>query len=500
MIPPEDEARIVRLYHAEKWRVGTIARQLGIHHGAVKRALEKSGALRNEAPRPSLIDPYLPFLLDTLKRYPDITAARLYAMARERGYAGNRDHFRHVIARVRPPTPAEAYLRLKTLPGEEAQSDWGHFGKLRIGKATRPLWGFVMTLSYSRRIFLRFYPGASMAYFLQGHVEAFARWRGSPRVILYDNLKSVVLERVRDAIHFHPEILRLAAHYRFEPRPVAIARGNEKGRVERAIRYIRGAFFKARPWKDLDDLNAQARAWTEGESLERRWVEDRTLSVGEAFALEEPKLLSLPGDPVPAEERREVSVGKTPYARFDLNDYSVPHEHVERTLVVLATAQEVRIVEGSEVVASHKRSYDKGERVEDPEHLERLVAMKRAARRRVGLNRLVRAAPSTEELLARMARRGSNLAISVRTLLDLLATYGAAELEAGVAEALKNDVPHPHAVRHLIEKKRQREGQPPCLPLPLPNDPRVREITVTPGSLQPYDLLKERCDDDADGA
>ncbi|MGH9360591.1 MAG: IS21 family transposase [Thermoanaerobaculia bacterium] len=495
MITPEDEALIVRLYHTERWRVGTIARQLGIHHGTVRRVLKKIGALRKEAPRPSLIDPYVPFLLDTLKSYPEVTAARLHAMVKERGYAGAADHFRHLIADLRPPPPAEAYLRLKTLPGEEAQADWGHFGTLQVGKATRPLWGFVMTLSYSRRIFLRFYPGASMAYFLDGHVGAFETWAGSPRVVLYDNLKSVVLERVREAIRFHPEILRLAAHYRFEPRPVAVARGNEKGRVERAIRYIRGAFFKARPWRDLEDLNLQAKAWSEGESLERRWPEDRTLSVREAFAVERPKLLGLPGDLFPVEERREVAVGKTPYVRFDLNDYSVPPERVRRTLVVLATLAEVRIVDESEVVARHPRSYDREERIEDREHLERLVEAKRAAHKSRGIDRLARAAPSTEELLSRMARRGTPLGYPVRVLLELLDTYGAAELETGVVEALANDVPHPHAVRHLIEKKRKREGQGPCLPLPLPPDPRLREITVTPASLKPYDLLKERGDD-----
>ena len=88
-----------------------------------------------------------------------------------------------------------------------------------------------------------------MASFLRGHVEAFSAWGGCPRVVLYDNLKSAVLERVGDAIRFHPTLLAFAAHYRFEPRPVAVARGNEKGRVERAIRYVRDAFFAARSFR-----------------------------------------------------------------------------------------------------------------------------------------------------------------------------------------------------------------------------------------------------------
>jgi transposase len=85
-----------------------------------------------------------------------------------------------------------------------------------------------------------------MDSFLRGHVQAFSAWGGCPRVLLYDNLKSAVLERAGDAIRFNPELLKFAAHHGIEPRPVGIARGNEKGRVERSIRYIREAFFAAR--------------------------------------------------------------------------------------------------------------------------------------------------------------------------------------------------------------------------------------------------------------
>ncbi len=134
---------------------------------------------------------------------------------------------------------------------------------------------FVMVLSYSRHLFLRFYLGASMSYFIRGHVEAFSYFNAVPRVLLYDNLKSAVLERAGDAIRFNPTLLELAAHYRFEPRPVAVARGNEKGRVERAIRFARDAFFAAREFRDLDELNAQALTWCEGAAAERPCPEDR---------------------------------------------------------------------------------------------------------------------------------------------------------------------------------------------------------------------------------
>lgn len=271
MISHEHEATILRLYHAEKWPVGTIARQLGLHHGTVRRVLRRCGVAQPvRRRRPSKLDPYLPFLTRTLQQYPELTASRLYAMARERGYQGSPHHFRHLVALHRPRPVAEAYLRLRTSPGEQAQADWAHFGKLRIGQAERPLMAFVMVLSWSRSIFLRFFLGSGMANFLRGHVAGFQAWGGCSRVVLYDNLRSAVLERRGDAIRFHPTLLALAAHHRFEPRPVAVARGNEKGRVERSISYIRQSFFAARQWTDLDDLNAQAAQWCEGIAADRR--------------------------------------------------------------------------------------------------------------------------------------------------------------------------------------------------------------------------------------
>src|SRR4051794_29995178 len=292
--PREIEAQILRYYHAEKWTIGTIARQLHVHHSVVRRVLAQAGLPGiGAAPRPSAVDPYLPLIRQTLEKFPELTASRLFAMVRERGYPGRPDHFRHLIALHRPRRPAEAYLRLRSLPGEQAQVDWGHFGHLQIGRARRPLMAFVMVLSHSRQIFLRFFLDARMENFLRGHVGAFTAWNGVPRVLLYDNLRSAVLERRGDAIRFNPTLLSFAGHYRFEPRPVAVARGNEKGRVERAIGYIRGAFFAGRRFTDLDDLNAQADDWSRGLAADRRCPAEPERMVRQVFAEEAQHLLPL---------------------------------------------------------------------------------------------------------------------------------------------------------------------------------------------------------------
>ncbi len=228
-IAPEREAQILRYYHVEKWRINTIAKQLHVHHSTVQRVLVQAGLPRIGPPaRMTVLDTYVPFISETLSQFPTLRATRLLQMVRERGYSGSARQLRHRVALLRPRRPTHAYLRLRTLPGEQAQVDWAHFGHMMIGRARRTLMAFVMVLSYSRAIYLRFFLDARMGSFLAGHTGAFAAFGGVARVLLYDNLKSAVLERRADAIRFHPTLLAFAAHHRYEPRPVTPARGNEK--------------------------------------------------------------------------------------------------------------------------------------------------------------------------------------------------------------------------------------------------------------------------------
>jgi transposase len=491
-ISPELEARILRYYHAEKWRVGTISAQLGVHHSTVSRVLAQAGLPRIGAPRrPSALDAYLPFILETLEQFPTLTATRLYGMVTERGYVGTADHFRHFIALHRPKPKREAYLRLRTLPGEQAQVDWGHFGYLEIGRARRALMGFVMVLSWSRMIYVQFFLGAHSANFLRGHVGAFNAWGGLSRVILYDNLKSAVLERQGQAIRFNPTLLEFAGYHHYEPRPVAVARGNEKGRVERAIRYIRDAFFAGRTFSGMDDLNTQAQAWMDGAAADRRCPEDPSLTVREAFAQERKHLLALPDNPYPTDEQVAVKIGKTPYARFDLNDYSVPHDYVQQTVAVLADLTQVRILSGQAVVATHGRSFDKGAQIEDPAHIATLTESKHHASQHRNTDRLHQAVPQSRELLALAAARGEPLGRMVKTLLNLLDRYGMADMQAAVADALQRGVPHPHAVRHALERRREQRDAPPPVAIALPSHVQQRDTVIQPHNLDTYDQITE---------
>lgn len=485
-ISVELQAEILRCYHVEKWRIGTISRLLKVHHNVVRRVLAETGVPKTQINKSPLLEPFLPLVLEILNKYPGITARRVYDMVCERGYRGNADHFRHLVAMYRPKPIAEAYLRLHTLPGEQGQVDWAHFGHITIGRARRPLMAFVMVLSYSRKIFLRFYLNAKIENFLRGHTAAFQAFGGVPKVLLCDNLKSAVLERIGNAIRFNPVYLSFASHYRYEPRPVAIARGNEKGRTERAIRYCRESFFTARVWKDLDDLNNQALTWCNGIAANRLCPEDRTKTVAAAFLEEQPLLLRSPDNPYPTTERVEVRVGKTPYVRFDLNDYSIPYQYVRRTLTVLATIEQVTILAGTEVIASHARSYDKGKQIEIAEHIQKLEARKHQASQHRGQNRLIHAIPIAITLLQQAASRGFHMGQVTAQLLRLLDSYGVTEMSAALQIAIANNTPHPNSVRFILEQRRQELNKQPLIELDLPADKRIREITIIPHSLTTY--------------
>ena len=137
-------------------------------------------------------------------------------MILDRGYSGSVVQLRRAVAELRPQI-REPFLRLQMFPGEQAQADWAHFGEVTVGRARRLLSCFVMTLSYSRALYLEFFFDQTMENFLRGHVHAFQAWNGQPRMVLYDNLKSAVLERRGGQILFNPRLLELSAHYHFAP-------------------------------------------------------------------------------------------------------------------------------------------------------------------------------------------------------------------------------------------------------------------------------------------
>lgn len=218
----------------------------------------------------------------------------------------------------------------------------------------------------------------------------------------------------------------------------------------------------------------------------------------DVFAEEQPRLISLPQDQFPTEERLPVEIGKTPYARFDLNDYSVPHDRVRRTLTIVASLDHVRILDQQHVVATHARSWDRAQQIEVAEHLERLAAVKRRGREHRTLDRLHHVAPHSQKLLQIVAERGGNIGSYTQRLNQLLERFSARELDEAIASALARDTPHLGAVRQLLDKARADRNELPPVRLALPTDPRLDRLVVRPHSLATYDTLrKEKPDDPA---
>ena len=499
MITPEQHAEIRRLYYGEHWKVGTIAAALGVHHDTVRTAIvNDTQGVRRGTCRATQLDPYLPFIRDTLGQYPRLRATRLFEMVKGRGYTGSVVQLRRAVRLIRPAATASVYRRLTTLAAEEAQVDWGAFGAIRIGRGVRPLSGFVMVLSYSRAIFALFTVDQTLESFLRGHVEAFQTWPGIPRTLVYDNLRSAVLERAGTAIRFHPRLLELAGHYHFAPRPCTPGRGNEKGKVERQIQYLRHAFFAARTFIDVNDLNAQFRRWRDEVAHQRSHPEQRDRTIAEVLAEEQPRLLPLPAHPFETAVMRTVVSGKTPYVRFDRNHYSIPHTHVRRPVTLLASPTIVRLIAGTEEIARHVRSYDTGQVIEEEAHLAGLVAATRQDNPSTARDRLRVAVPVAATLLERLAARGESIRYQIPRLLALLDDYGPHELAVAIDRALERDALGAGAIAHLLETRRRQRGLKPPIPMALPDRPGVRDLDVTPHRLETYDDLTRSNSDDAE--
>jgi transposase len=494
MISDEQVAQIRHLFHAEHWKMGTIAAELHLHPDTVRAALDTDRFRSQPRLRDRLTDPYLDFLRQTLQQYPRLRATRLYQMIRLRGYAGSVNLLRRVVAELRPPQ-REAFLRLRTFPGEQAQADWAHFGEVTLGRARRRLSGFVLTLSYSRALWVEFFLDQSLENFLLGHVHAFQDWGGAPRNLQTDNLRSVVLERRGDAVHFHPRFLELSAHYHFAARPCGPARGNEKGRVERAIQYVRQSFFAARPFTTLADFNRQALDWRNQVAHQRAWPGDDSRTIAQVLAEEKPHLLPLPAHPFSCDLTRTVYADKTLCVRFDLNDYSVPPPALGHALTLVASPVRARLLDGSTEIASHPRSYDRHQLVEDPAHRQALLEQKRKALGSTASGRLAVLVPESQAFLEAACQRGESTARLTVQLLHLLDDYGAGELAAALREALDRHTPRLSSVAFILTRRHRQLRRRALLPVNLSRRPDLEALAVSNPSLEAYDELSKDPDD-----
>ncbi len=431
------------------------------------------------------------FVRQVLDQHPRLRATRIHQMIRERGYTGSVIQLRRAVARLRP-TAREPFLKLQAFPAEQAQVDWAHFGQVAVGRARRTLSCFVATLSWSRALYLEFFFDQTMENFLRGHVHAFEDWSGQPRVILYDNLRSAVLERRGNEIHFNPRLMELCAHYHFVPRPCQVRAGNQKGRRachSLCTRILLGRPLLHYPRRMQSAGIAMARSGGAPAALAGRRQPHRRRGLRRRTTL-------------PAAQTRPyfstdlvlpVRAAKTIYVRFDLNDYSIPPEAVGCQLTIVASDSLVRILEGTAEIARHHRTYDRHQLVLDPAHQQALLKTKRKAFDATPGGRLALAAPESKTLLDLAFAQGESAGSQTAQLLKLLDLYGPAALRRAINEALERNTPRASSVAFLLRK--QQRSAPAPMAVDLSRHPEAQAIEVRPHDLETYDELARNDDD-----
>jgi len=502
--PDEIISEMRRLVLRERWAIETVARKFGVHHSVVRRAL-RDDAKYKQKEHQSALDPFKPYIVKRLTELPKLTSVRLFEDLKERGYEHGIAILRRYVAKVRPPKPRKAYLTVEVDPGEQAQVDWGSFGRFRVGASQRPLSVFSMVMSWSRAIFIDFSLDQKMDTFLRMHRRALEFFGGVPKRILYDNLKSVVLHHVGSTVQFNPQFLAFAGHYLFEPVAAPVRYPQAKGKVESSIRYIRQSFFYGRSFSSLKDLRDKAAAWRDQTANQRIHATTRERPF-ERLRVEKIRLHALPMRPFDTDlVVFPCVVPKEARVRLDTNTYSVPPDYVGRAVSIRADDHTVRVICDGEKIANHNRCWERRRAIEDKAHIEKLLERRKAGRGPKRRDLLASLAPECRIYLQEVARRNINLENEVRKLMRLVNRYGETEVAQGMTEALGKRTFGARYVRVLIDQARFKRGlgEPPE-PI-VTGNPAADRIVVEPHALETYDAIsqkqetqKTKCNEEAD--
>jgi transposase len=487
MITSEQRSEIRRLFYVSHFSANAIALALGVHRDTVLRALEVRKAERDEAA--SELDRFTTKIKETLELYPKLHGSRIHMMLREQGYTGSVRHLRRKLQTLRQPFKERFYVKCEFLPGECAQVDWGHFGTLKVGKAERKLSAFVMTLAWSRRMFVYFTFDQKIETLLDCHRRAFLTLGGVPRTILYDNMKTVVVERLGSSIRYHDALIEFREHWLFQPSVCAPYQPQSKGRVERSIRYFRGSFFEARAISDIGTLNIEAQAWCESESEIRNWPEDPSKKVSDAFIEEKKVLLPLP-EIIPGLPRKHLlKADRYGYVHFDRNLYSVPANAASLQLTLWIYENEISIASGKDEIVRHPRSYDAGERIEKKEHRDEINSYKSKPRISQSIARLSEALPGLESLMRQWIEFNLDTKALVNFLTKANDLHGSTLIQKVVQKSFENRVSRIEDVGRLLYEFLQEYEPAPPINLRLPDRTEVRDLFIKSHDLDTYDDL-----------
>jgi transposase len=480
-------AEIRRLHYAEHWKRGTIAEQLGHHPDAIERALTRHGPQPKQPPAETLLTPYLAFIDETLQRFPRLVGTRLEEMIRERGYAGSLRTLRRHLQSARPEPKHEPFLRIETLPGEQAQVDWAHVGSMPVPGGVRRLWMFVITLAFSRVFWAELVLDLDIYSLLRSLVRAAEFFGGNPRQWLFDNAKTVVVERHGDQARFHRLLLDLACELHVQPRLCTVRKPQEKGKVERLIRWLKERFFAARSFHSIEHGNVQLLKFINETGNQRPHPIHPDQTVFQKFEEERPRLLQLPSPMPNVDLVTPTSVDKTAFIRFDTNRYSVPAQFVRRTITMAANDQQIRLFDGADLIAEHKRNQGRYQVIELQEHRKSIVEAKRGAAVPKGQDRLRIEVPNIEPLFDRWFESGHNIGSMTIKTLRLLDLYGSAILADAAGDMIQRGTFDPGALAILCDQHRQRRKTSPP-PIDLNLGQHVVDHDVLQHDLGGYDV------------
>jgi transposase len=340
----------------------SIAKELGISRGAVRRALARvqaqrdggSAPLSRPRPRPSIVDPFEPILKELLARYPNLTVERALQELRQRGFTGGYTVVRERVRLLRPrPAPAPV-PRFETSAGHQAQMDHGVYDLDFTREGRRRVYLFSYLLGYSRRQYLRWVESMDLLTTLREHVQAFRHLGGVARVCLYDHFKAVVLWHDADGPLYNPKFLAFATHYGFRPQLCRVRRPQTKGKVERKFFYVETSLLNGRTFDTLEHLN-EVTAWWLVNVADVRILRDFQESPLQRHAREQPHLLTLPACDFDTAAVIYRHVNVEGFISYRLNFYSVPYSHIGQVLPVRIVDDEVIIYSiGLEEIARHR--------------------------------------------------------------------------------------------------------------------------------------------------
>jgi len=480
---------IRRLFHREHLARKAIARRLGVDVKTVRRALRSKEPPGTAARgrRASILDPFKARIQALIEEHPDLSAVRILEEIRKEGYPGQITVLRVYVAGLREKKRT-AYLKLAFAPGEAAQVDWGHCGTIEESGHVRRLSVFAMVLCHSRMLSVTFTFSQSLDDLLRGHQVAFEAFGGCPSRVIYDNMRTVVLSRAEDRVRFHPRFLDFAAHYLIKPVACRPGQPQEKGRVERAVGYIKRNFLAGRSFRGLADLNTQARRWLDEVANVRLHGTTHKRPV-DLFEQEKRLLGPLPARPYDTRILRPVLVSPDARVAFETNTYTTPPDVVGKRLVLRASEREVRVYHGDREVARHVRCLGRHEDVVDPAHVRAVLERKTRATASALLARFLFLGPTAKAYVEGLVERQLQLGVHVKRLVGLLDLYGKHEMTQALERALGYGAFGHHYVQHLLLEARRKEDRPPPAPLLFPDKPEIEALTLPETDLGRYDRL-----------